>query len=104
MPLERLAAIVGPDNVLTGAAVAARATSWANHQPCRARAIVRPGTTDEVSRVLATCCAAGQPVVTFGGLTGLVRGYGSAYATSDSTDLPGILDTISSSIPVALVH
>ncbi len=74
MPLERLAAIVGPDNVLTGAAVAARATSWANHQPCRARAIVRPGTTDEVSRVLATCCAAGQPVVTFGGLTGLVRG------------------------------
>ncbi|HWJ06055.1 MAG TPA: FAD-binding oxidoreductase, partial [Steroidobacteraceae bacterium] len=42
--------------------------------PCQAGAIVRPGSTDEVSRVLAACHAAGQPVVTLGGLTGLVRG------------------------------
>ncbi|MGI9246338.1 MAG: FAD-binding oxidoreductase [Steroidobacteraceae bacterium] len=71
--LERLAAIVGPDNVLTGADVAARATSWVNQMPCRAAAIVRPGNTEEVARVLAACHAADQPVVTFGGLTGLVR-------------------------------
>ena len=74
MLLDRLAALVGPDNVLTGADVAARATSWANHAPCRARAIVRPGSTAEVSQVLALCCAEEQPVVTFGGLTGLVGG------------------------------
>lgn len=37
-------------------------------------------------------------------MTGLTRGYGEAFATSDSTDLPSILDTISSLIPVALVH
>jgi FAD/FMN-containing dehydrogenase len=72
--LDRLAAIVGPDHVLTGDRVSSRSTSWANHAPCAAGAIVRPGATDEVSRVLAACHEAGQPVVTMGGLTGLVRG------------------------------
>jgi FAD/FMN-containing dehydrogenase len=72
--LDRLADVVGADHVLTGDRVTSRATSWANHAPCRALAIVRPGNTDEVSRVLAACHAAGHPVVTMGGLTGLVRG------------------------------
>ncbi len=35
---------------------------------------MRPATTEQVSRVLATCHAVGQPVVPMGGLTGLVRG------------------------------
>jgi FAD/FMN-containing dehydrogenase len=72
--LESIAAIVGPAHVLTGDDVRARAVSWADRSPCRAQAIVRPGCTDEVSRVLAACHAARQPVVTFGGLTGLVQG------------------------------
>ena len=72
--LDTLAAIVGPANLLTGSAVAARSVSWADRGPCRARAIVRPASTDEVSRVLAACHAARQPVVLFGGLTGLVQG------------------------------
>ncbi len=74
MLIEELVAIVGPANVLTGEQVSARAVGWADRRPCQARAIVRPGNTDEVARVLAACHAAGQPVVTFGGLTGLVRG------------------------------
>ena len=74
MLLEKLTAIVGDANVLTGEQVRSRAVGWADHSPCQARAIVRPGSTDEVSRVLAACHAAGQPVVLFGGLTGLVRG------------------------------
>ena len=72
--LARLADIVGPGNVLTGDAVRSRAVGWADHGPCQALAIVRPASTDEVSRVLAACHDAGQPVVPFGGLTGLVRG------------------------------
>ncbi len=72
--LDTLAAIVGPANLLTGPDVAARSVSWADRGPCRARAIVRPASTDEVSRVLAACHAARQPVVLFGGLTGLVQG------------------------------
>jgi len=74
MLLDTLGEIVGAGNVLTGDQVSSRSVSWADHGPCRARAIVRPGNTDEVSRVLAACHAAGQPVVTLGGLTGLVRG------------------------------
>jgi FAD/FMN-containing dehydrogenase len=74
MLLERLAEIVGPGNVLTGEQVASRSVGWADHSPCRALAIVRPGATDEVSRVLAACHSRHQPVVTMGGLTGLVRG------------------------------
>ena len=75
MPLlESLAAIVGSTHVLTGEDVTSRAVSWADRSPCRAMAIVRPGNTAEVSQVLAACHAARQPVVTFGGLTGLVQG------------------------------
>ena len=74
MLIEKLAAIVGEANVLTGEQVSARAVGWADRRPCQAKAIVRPGSTDEVSRVLAECHATGQPVVLFGGLTGLVQG------------------------------
>ena len=74
MLLDTLGAMVGAGNVLTGDQVSSRSVSWADHSPCRARAIVRPGNTDEVSRVLAACHAADQPVVTLGGLTGLVQG------------------------------
>jgi FAD/FMN-containing dehydrogenase len=66
--------IVGVDGVLTGEDVRARSVSWADHSPCQALAIVRPANTEQVSRVLAACHAAGQPVVPMGGLTGLVRG------------------------------
>ena len=74
MLIDQLREIVGADGVLTGADVASRAVSWVEKGPCEARAIVRPASTAEVSRVLAACHAAGQPVVTMGGLTGLVRG------------------------------
>ena len=72
--LQTLREIVGPANVLTGDDVRRRSVSWADHSPCQALAIVRPESTAEVSRVLAACHSAGQPVVPMGGLTGLVRG------------------------------
>ena len=74
MDIQRLTDIVGADGVLTGDDVRSRSVSWADHGPCQALAIVRPANTDQVSRVLAACHAAGQPVVPMGGLTGLVRG------------------------------
>lgn len=74
MNLEQIARIVGRDALLTGDDVRSRAVSWADHSPCQALALVRPASTDETSRVLAACHAAGQPVVPMGGLTGLVRG------------------------------
>ena len=72
--LQTLIDIVGRDGVLTGDDVRARTVGWADFSPCKALAIVRPSTTEQVSRVLAACNAAGQPIVPMGGLTGLVRG------------------------------
>jgi FAD/FMN-containing dehydrogenase len=74
MDLQSLLDIVGADGLLTGDDVRARAVGWADQSPCQALAVVRPASTDQVSRVLAACNAAGQPVVPMGGLTGLVRG------------------------------
>ena len=72
--LDDIRAVVGAAGVLTGADAAARSDTWPPRGGCKARAIVRPGSTDEVSRVMKLCAAAGQSVVTHGGLTGLVHG------------------------------
>lgn len=70
---SELAAIVGPGHVVDGAVVRERPPAWDTHQPCNARFVVYPGSTEEVSAVLAACNAAGQSVVTFGGVTNLVQ-------------------------------
>ncbi|MDX5433192.1 MAG: FAD-binding oxidoreductase [Halomonas sp.] len=72
--LKDIAAIVGPGNVLTGNDVAQRQVDWMSGASCRAGAIIRPGTTAELAEVMRLCHAARQPVVTHGGLTGLVHG------------------------------
>jgi FAD/FMN-containing dehydrogenase len=72
--VSRLTRELGPDAVLLGDDVRARATGWGRPGPCLAKAIVRPRTTDEVSRTLRLCWEAHQPVVPQGGLTGLVGG------------------------------
>ncbi|XAH23555.1 FAD-binding oxidoreductase [Xylophilus sp. GW821-FHT01B05] len=73
--LDTLAACVGRAHVLTDAADMARyETEWRRSYPGAARAVVRPASTQEVSRVVAACAAAGVPVVPQGGNTGLVGG------------------------------
>ena len=68
-----LRAIVGEPGLLEGAAVRERAaTLW--HGRVEAELLVRPRSTEQVSAVLRLCHARGQPVVTHGGLTGLVNG------------------------------
>ena len=70
-----LAAIVGEGNVLTAPADRARyEADWRRVYPGRARCVVRPGSTDEVARVVAACAAARAPIVPQGGNTGLVGG------------------------------
>jgi len=72
--LGEVARIVGPEGILTGQDVAARTNGWPAFGACQAKAIIRPASTREVSEVLAICHEKGQPVVTHGGLTGLVGG------------------------------
>ena len=70
-----LARIVGERHVLTEAGlIAGRLTEPRGLYTGRARALVRPGSTAEVSAVVAACAAAGVAIVPQGGNTGLVGG------------------------------
>jgi FAD/FMN-containing dehydrogenase len=68
-----LRAIVGEQGMLEGAEVRGRGAVLF-HGKVDAELLVRPRTTEQVSQLLALCHARGQPVVTHGGLTGLVNG------------------------------
>lgn len=70
----RLKAALPPEALVEGAGLAGRTEDWMHRQPLRATLLLRPGSTREVSTVLSLCHAAGQAVVTHGGLTGLVHG------------------------------
>ena len=72
MPLiEDISSIVSEQGLLLGEDVAARKIAF---RSCKAKAIVRPASTEELSKVMQLCHAAGQNVVPHGGLTGLVGG------------------------------
>jgi len=72
--------VIGARGILLGEDVTSRPDSWPPMGGCQAKAIIRPANTQEVSDVLKLCHAAGQSVVTHGGLTGLV---GGARASAD---------------------
>jgi len=70
---SELRAIVGEQGMLEGAAVRERAGTLF-HGHIDADLLVRPRSTEQVSAVLRLCHSRAQPVVTHGGLTGLVNG------------------------------
>lgn len=72
--IARLQAALPANALVAGESLAARTEDWMHRQPMRAALLLRPASTDEVSTALALCNAAGQPVITHGGLTGLVHG------------------------------
>ena len=72
---EAVRGVVGAGHVLTDPALTEQyVTDWSRRWRGAASMVVRPGSTDEVSAVLALCSAAGVPVVPQGGNTGLVGG------------------------------
>ena len=72
--LNLLHDIVGDLGLLTGAEAQERPADWLGQTRCKAAAIVRPKSTEELSAVMKACHDARQPVVAAGGLTGLVHG------------------------------
>jgi len=73
--LNELRAQLGPEKVLTDQDVRERYTHiWTMDQPLRAKAVLLPRTTADVSAALKICHAHQQPVVVHGGLTNLVGG------------------------------
>ncbi|MBP6381342.1 MAG: FAD-binding oxidoreductase [Pseudomonadales bacterium] len=75
--ISALQEVLGPGGVLTGEAARSRSGSW-GVMHCDAPAVLRPQSTQDVAAILRLCHAAGQPVVTEGGKTGLVSGARAA--------------------------
>ena len=69
---SELRQVVGDDHVLRQDEVPPPA--WDTGQPFLGELVLRPGTVEEVSQVLAICNRDAIPVVPMGGVTGLVQG------------------------------
>jgi len=72
--LAKLQAALPAEALVAGKDLAGRTEDWMHLQAIRATLLLRPASTREMSTALALCHAARQPVVTHGGLTGLVHG------------------------------
>lgn len=72
--IDALVAAFGADEVLAGDASPRHLKDWSGVAGGVPLAILRPRSTDELSRMVAICHAHGQRVVVQGGLTGLVGG------------------------------
>jgi len=73
--IDALGEIVGKSNVLTSPEdTKPYFTDWRRQYSAKAECVVRPGTTAEVSRVVALCAREGVAVVPQGGNTGLAGG------------------------------
>ncbi|MDN4589292.1 hydroxyacid dehydrogenase [Xenophilus aerolatus] len=72
--IDDLRAIVGATHVLTDGDLSAWEQDWRKRARGKALAVVRPGSTDEVARIIKACAAAGTAIVPQGGNTGLAVG------------------------------
>ncbi len=73
--LEKIVVDLGDKIALTGDEVEDRyCVDWSRENPCKPDVVLRPRSTSEVGIILQHCHAAGQPLVTQGGMTGLVGG------------------------------
>ena len=81
----KLTEIVGPANILTGADCDKYAHDWTGKYVATPIAVVRPGSTDEVSRVLKLANDTGTPVVPGGGGGGVVPRRGRSSSTGGSS-------------------
>jgi FAD/FMN-containing dehydrogenase len=89
--VSQLREIVGSGHVLTAAElVAPYATDWTRRFSGPCLAVVRPGSTAEVARVVAACAEANIAILPQGGNTGLVGG-GVPAAEPGPTGLPVIV-------------
>ncbi len=72
--IDSLAAIVGPEHIATGIDAQPWARDWTGTYSGLPAAVVRPGSTEEVSAVVTAAARGGWPIVPVSGGTGLVGG------------------------------
>jgi FAD/FMN-containing dehydrogenase len=103
--LTKIASVTGARGVLTGDEIRPRQRSWLGHDGADAIALVRPSSTEELSKVMQLCSAAAQPVVPLGGNTGLVDG---ALATGSelfiSLERMNVIESIDASACTMIVQ
>ena len=87
--LAELEALIGNDNVLTGADTDSYTIDWRGRYRGRALAVARPADAGEVAEVVKLCARHGVPVVPQGGNTGLCGG-----ATPDAEGRALVLSTV----------
>lgn len=107
--------VVGRSHVITDVDVTrSYSTDWTGRYVGRASAVVRPGCTDEVARVMGLCSREGIRVVPQGGNTGLVGGgvpLGGEMVLNltrlgrlDSVDVVDAQVTVGAGVPVAVLQ
>jgi len=84
--LEQLEALVGAGNVVRGADMARWSSDWTGAYAFTPLAVVRPGTTEEVSAVVKWANETGTPIVPVSGNTGLAGGTRAEGALMLSLD------------------
>lgn len=72
--LNALKKIVGKAGYVSGEDVASRPARWGTNIMHEAKALVRPASVEEVSKILALCNKNKQSIITVGGNTGMVGG------------------------------
>jgi FAD/FMN-containing dehydrogenase len=104
--IDELRKALRPDAVLTGDQIDARYfTDMAGVPVAKPRAVVRPRTTEDVSKLLRLCHRDRVPVTTQGGMTGLVRA--TMPQTGEivlSMELMNAIEEIDTSSGVAIVQ
>lgn len=100
----RLAEIVGDGNVLVGADAARFGVDWTRRYVSQPLAVVRPGSTAEVSRIMALAHESGTPVVPVSGNTGLAGGTYAQGALMISLDRMNAIREIRSGARIAVVE
>ena len=75
--LKTLKNIVGNAGYIGSEGLVGRSAGLWDSRPLKARALIRPKNTEQVSAVIKACNQAAQAVVTVGGMTGLVDGHRS---------------------------
>ena len=73
--INELSALLGASSLFIGDDISEKYyADWSGADPCAPVVLVKPKTTDQLSKVMALCHQYDQPVVVQGGLTGLAGG------------------------------
>lgn len=102
--IARLTDLLGPGQVLTGADTAAYCRDWTGKYRWTPRAVLRPGTTDEVAATLRLAHEGGIPVVPTGGRTGLTGAIAAEGALMLSLERMNRIRAIRPEARVAVVQ